>query len=135
MEEASNRSSGAPPVKASVNSEASEEGGAGNREEKAEKFDEQRRVSSDSSSGCALGNSSKGESEASKFQTLASSELSAADLRADFDDSSDQLSGSVCVFIPLFFLGSVVCSVCVVNGVLNSILAELRVHRRVGLHV
>lgn len=97
MEEANNRSSDALQEKASVNSEASEEGGAENRDEKAEKFDEQRRVSSDSGSDCALGNSSKGESNASKFQTLPSVELSSGDFRADFDDSSDQLSGSVCL--------------------------------------
>lgn len=125
MEEASNRSSDAPQVKVSVNSEASEEGGAGNREEKPEKFDEQRRVSSDSSSDCALGNSSKGESKASEFQTLATAERNAGNFRADFEDSSDQLSGSVCLHSFFFFLifYSVVYSVCVVNGVLILILA------------
>ncbi|KAH6794403.1 hypothetical protein C2S52_004880 [Perilla frutescens var. hirtella] len=92
MEGANNRSSDALLEKVRVDSEALEKREGDNRDEKAEKIDELRRVSSDSSSDCAVGNSSRGESKASQFQTLASVELPGSDFRADFDDSSDHLS-------------------------------------------
>ncbi|KAL1563500.1 WRKY transcription factor, variant 2 [Salvia divinorum] len=85
MEGANNRSSDALRDKVSKNSEEIE---SGNRDEKAEKIDEQKRVSSASSSDYALANSSRGGSKASQLQNLASVELPAA----DFDDSSDHLS-------------------------------------------
>nr|AKA27894.1 WRKY protein [Salvia miltiorrhiza] len=92
MEGANNRSSDALREKVSEDSEPSEERGVENRDGKAEKIDEQSRVSSGSTSDYALGNSSRGESKASQLQTLASVELPVADFRADFDDSSDHLS-------------------------------------------
>ncbi|KAL1553782.1 WRKY transcription factor [Salvia divinorum] len=92
MEGAKNRSSDASREKVSEDSEPSEEREAENRDEKVEKFDEQRRVSTDSSTDYALGNTSRGESEASQLQTIASAELPAADSRVEFDDSSDHLS-------------------------------------------
>ena len=92
MEGANNRSPDASREKVR---EDSEEGEAENRDEKAEKIDEQTRVSSDSSTDYTLGDTSRGESKASQLQTLASAELPAADSRVEFDDSSDNLSGSV----------------------------------------
>ncbi|XP_042004350.1 probable WRKY transcription factor 32 isoform X2 [Salvia splendens] len=91
MEGANNRSSDASREKVREDSEPSEKGEAENRDDKAEKIDEQRRVSSDSSTDYTLGNSSRGESKA-QLQTLASAELPAADSRVEFDDSSDHLS-------------------------------------------
>ncbi|KAG6413064.1 hypothetical protein SASPL_125763 [Salvia splendens] len=85
MEGANNRSSDASREKVREDSEPSEEG-------EAEKIDEQRRVSSDSSTDYTLGDSSRGESKASQLQTLASAELPPADSRVEFDDSSDNLS-------------------------------------------
>lgn len=103
MEGANSRSSDAVREKVSDNLEPSEEREEENRGEKVEKIDEQRRVSSESSSDCALGNSSRGESKASQFQTLASVELPGGDSRANFDESSDHLSGSVCQCVLCYF--------------------------------
>lgn len=115
MEGANNRSSDASREKVREDSEPSEKGEVENRDEKAEKIDEQRRVSSDSSTDYTLGNSSRGESKASQLQTLASAKLLASDSRVEFDDSSDHLSGSVylCVFFRCH-----TCSCLVVNGIL-----------------
>lgn len=103
MEGANNRSSDAVREKVSENPEPSEEREEEIRGEKVEKIDEQRRVSSESSTDYALGNSSRGESKASQFQTLDSVELPGGDFRANFDESSDHLSGSVCVWVFCYY--------------------------------
>ncbi|KAI3446942.1 hypothetical protein Pfo_003607 [Paulownia fortunei] len=92
MEEEKIRSSEALQETENENSKLPNEGEEENRDERMEKNDEQRRVSSDSSSDCAVGNSSRGESKASESETLASVQLSEGDFQADFDESSHLLS-------------------------------------------
>lgn len=94
MEEENNRSFEACQEKVNENTKPSKEGEEEIRDEKVEKSVEQRRVSSDSSSDCAVGNSSTGESKASQSKTLASVKLYEGDFPADFDESSHHLSGS-----------------------------------------
>ncbi|CAA0819987.1 Probable WRKY transcription factor 32 [Striga hermonthica] len=60
-------------------------------EKMANNWDKEERVSSESRSGCAVGNSSRNESKASELETLTSVQLSQAAL-ADFDESSHRLS-------------------------------------------
>ncbi|GER27764.1 WRKY DNA-binding protein 32 [Striga asiatica] len=61
------------------------------RDEKMANNCDKERVSSESRSGCAVGNSSRNESKASELETLTSVQLSQAAL-ADFDESSHRLS-------------------------------------------
>lgn len=108
MEEERNRSSEALNETENKNSEPPNEVEEGNRDEKTERIDEQRRLSSDSTSNSAVGNSSSGgESRASEFETLSSVQLSEGDFQADFDKSSHLLSGSSTV--PSFVLCVCVC--------------------------
>ncbi|KAL8502462.1 hypothetical protein ACS0TY_021559 [Phlomoides rotata] len=92
MEEESNRSSGAFQVESHENSKPSNEGEVENRGEKVGRDYDERRVSSYSYSDCAVRNSSRGDSRASKSETLASVKLSDGDFPADFDESSHHLS-------------------------------------------
>ncbi|KAK6151592.1 hypothetical protein DH2020_014227 [Rehmannia glutinosa] len=76
MEEESNRNFEALQETENENCKSPVEGEEEFRDEKMENNDEQRRVSSDSRSDCAVGNSSRGESKASKSKTLTSVQLS-----------------------------------------------------------
>ncbi|GFP83627.1 probable WRKY transcription factor 32 [Phtheirospermum japonicum] len=92
MEEENNWNSGAVGNTKNELSKQVKEGGEENRDEKVENTNEQRRVSSDSRSDCAVGNSSRGESKASESKTLTSVQLSESDFSVDFDESSHLLS-------------------------------------------
>ncbi|KAL6534874.1 WRKY transcription factor [Orobanche gracilis] len=91
MEERNNRSSKAAEDMRNEHSKPVKEGGE-IQDGKVENNDEQRRVSSDSSIGYTVGNSSRGESRVSELKTLNSAQLCGGDLPDDFDESSHFLS-------------------------------------------
>ncbi|KAL6534812.1 WRKY transcription factor [Orobanche gracilis] len=91
MEEGNNRTSKAAGDMRNEHSKPVKEGGE-IQDGKVENNDEQRRVSSDSSSGYTVGNSSRGESKASESKSLNSVQLCEGDLPGDFDESSHFLS-------------------------------------------
>lgn len=93
MEEESNRSSAAFEEELYGNSKPSNEGEVENRGEKMERNYEERGVNSDRYSDC-VGNSSRGDSGASKSETPAFVKVSHGDSPADFDESSHHLSGT-----------------------------------------